>query len=64
MPSEITDRVTGYAKLIQQAFLAHIKNDPRLAGMATTWTCAYVTDWDAIVRMSAIPVLITVATTR
>ena len=46
---EIQDRVSGYAKLIQQAFLAYTQENPRVAGMATTWTCAYVTDWDAIV---------------
>jgi serine/threonine protein phosphatase PrpC len=46
---QINQRVTAYAKLIQQAFLAHTHDDPRLAGMSTTWTCAYLTDWDAIV---------------
>ncbi len=46
---EIKERVITYAKLIQQAFLTHTHEDPRLAGMATTWTCAYVTDWTAVV---------------
>lgn len=46
---EIKERVVGYAKLIQQAFLSYTQENPSVAGMATTWTCAYVTDWDAIV---------------
>lgn len=46
---EIQERVNAYAKLIQQAFLAYTRENPRVAGMATTWTCAYVTDWDAII---------------
>ncbi len=47
--SEINDRVATYAKLIQQAFLSHTRDNPSLAGMATTWTCAYLTDWDVVV---------------
>ena len=46
---EINEHVTACAKLIQQAFLTRSRDDPRLAGMSTTWTCAYLTDWDAIV---------------
>ncbi len=46
---EIKSRVAGHAKLIQQAFLSHTQDNPRVAGMATTWTCAYVTDWDAVI---------------
>ncbi len=46
---EIKARVAGHAKLIQQAFLSHTRDNPRVAGMATTWTCAYVTDWDAVI---------------
>lgn len=47
--AEIKDRVVAYAKLIQQAFLSYTHDHPRVAGMATTWTCAYVTDSDVIV---------------
>jgi protein phosphatase len=46
---DVEQRVRGYAKLIQQAFLSYTQNNPDVAGMATTWTCAYVTNWDAIV---------------
>jgi len=47
--AEIQERVNGYAKLIQQAFLSYTQGNPGMAGMATTWTCAYVTDWDVVI---------------
>ena len=46
---EIRERVAAVATAIQQAFSTHCQENPRLSGMATTWTCAYITGWDAIV---------------
>jgi protein phosphatase len=47
--NEIKDRFVSYAKLIQQAFLAYTRKNPDVAGMATTWTCAHVSAWDAVI---------------
>lgn len=46
---EILRRVRAAAKAIQQAFETHCQEHPRSSGMATTWTCAYIVDWDVIV---------------
>ena len=46
---EIERQVAAVAKAIQQAFLAHCHESPHFAGMATTWTCAYIVGWDAII---------------
>ncbi|MCU0958949.1 MAG: protein phosphatase 2C domain-containing protein [Pirellulaceae bacterium] len=46
---EIERQVATVARAIQQAFLTHSRDNPRLAGMATTWTCAYIIGYDAIV---------------
>jgi len=46
---EIQQRAVEVAREIQQAFLAHSHENPQMAGMATTWTSAYVNGWDAII---------------
>jgi PPM family protein phosphatase len=46
---EIKRQVTAVAEAIQQAFLARCRESPHFAGMATTWTCAYVIGWDVII---------------
>ncbi len=47
--TEIRQQVDAVAEAIQQAFLAQSRANPELAGMATTWTCAYITGWHAFV---------------
>jgi PPM family protein phosphatase len=46
---EIRQQMVAMAQAIQQAFLAHCHENPQLTGMATTWTCAYIMGWDAII---------------
>jgi protein phosphatase len=47
--TEIRQQVDAVAAAIQQAFLTQARENPELAGMATTWTCAYITGWHAFV---------------
>lgn len=47
--ADIQRQFATVAHAIQQAFLAHSRDNPHSAGMATTWTCAYVIGCDAIV---------------
>ncbi|MHB8861991.1 MAG: PP2C family protein-serine/threonine phosphatase [Pirellulaceae bacterium] len=46
---EIRQQVAVVAQAIQQAFLTYCRENPERAGMATTWTCAYVTGWHAFI---------------
>jgi PPM family protein phosphatase len=46
---EVHRRVQAAAKAIQQAFLTYYRDHPGSFGMATTWTCAYLVDWDVVV---------------
>jgi PPM family protein phosphatase len=46
---EIRQQVAVVAQAIQQAFLKYFRENPEFAGMATTWTCAYVTGWHAFI---------------
>ncbi|MHB9079159.1 MAG: PP2C family protein-serine/threonine phosphatase [Pirellulaceae bacterium] len=46
---EIRQQVAAVAQAIQQAFLAYCRDNPKFAGMATTWTCAYITGWHAFI---------------
>lgn len=46
---EIERQVAAVAQAIQQAFLARCHESPHFAGMATTWTCAYIVGWDVVI---------------
>jgi len=46
---EIERQVAAVAQAIQQAFRTRCHESPHFAGMATTWTCAYIVGWDAII---------------
>ncbi len=46
---DLKEQIHSFARLIQQAFLSYTRQHPSVAGMATTWTCACVTQWDAVV---------------
>jgi protein phosphatase len=46
---ELQQRVVGLAKSIQNSFRSHFRENPQQRGMATTWTCAYIVNWDAVV---------------
>jgi protein phosphatase len=46
---KIRERVAGYGDRIQQKLRERAQADPALAGMGTTWTCAYVMGLDAII---------------
>ncbi len=48
-PQEIQQQFHAVARSIQQAFLARCRESPHFAGMATTWTCAYLVGWDAVI---------------
>lgn len=47
--AEVQQQVDALAEAIQQAFLTQSREHPELAGMATTWTCAYITGWHAFI---------------
>lgn len=46
---EIRQQVDAVAEAIQRAFELQARENPELAGMATTWTCAYITGWHACI---------------
>jgi protein phosphatase len=45
---KIREKVAGYARQIQQELREYADADPALAGMGTTWTCAYIMESDVI----------------
>lgn len=47
--AEVRQQFDAVAEAIQQAFLTQSRENPELAGIATTWTCVYITDWHACV---------------
>ncbi len=40
--SELREHVADFARRMQEQLRAYAQADPRLAGMGTTWTCAYL----------------------
>jgi protein phosphatase len=43
------DRIQAYADVIQETLLEYAENDPRMAGMGTTLTCAHVVGSDIVI---------------
>lgn len=46
---EVQERLKEFAVNLQQLLSEYSRTDPRLEGMGTTWTCAYVIGWHVIV---------------
>jgi protein phosphatase len=46
--SQLREHVTEFAQRMQQELRSHAEADPRLAGMGTTWTCAYLMGTDGL----------------
>ncbi|MSR59782.1 MAG: serine/threonine-protein phosphatase, partial [Planctomycetaceae bacterium] len=47
--SAVCDHVEEYAAKLQAALREHMRANPKMAGMGTTWTCVYTMDNEAIV---------------
>jgi len=47
--SSTHDRIQAYADVIQETLLEYAENDPRLAGMGTTLTCAHAIGSDIVI---------------
>jgi PPM family protein phosphatase len=45
---QLREHVTHFAGRMQQELRSHAEADPRLAGMGTTWTCAYLMGSDGL----------------
>lgn len=46
---EVRERLEEFATNLQQLISDYSRTDPKLTGMGTTWTCAYVVGWHVII---------------
>lgn len=47
--SELREQVENLGRRMKQEFQSYAEADPRLAGMGTTWTCAYLMGTEALI---------------